>query len=94
MRRPCPRASAPAAALNVEQGDTVPAQGQVVGEFAADQAGADDQHVFRPRDCCLAEHGAQLQVGAQVVDAPAQRCRQGGGQRGLRAVGQHQLVVA
>jgi ribosomal protein L16 Arg81 hydroxylase len=47
--------------LHVEQGDPVAAQGQVVGEFAADQAGADDQHVLWPRDRRLAQRSAQLQ---------------------------------
>jgi hypothetical protein len=56
--------------LHVQQGDAVAAQRQVVGQLAADQACADDQHVL---GCVAQRRFAQLQVGAQVVDAPAQR---------------------
>ena len=76
--------------LHVQQGDAVTAQRQVVGQFAADQAGADDEHVLRG----IAQRRAQLLVGAQVVDAPAQRCRQAGRQGRLRAVRQDEFAVA
>jgi len=68
----------------------VAAQCQVVGQFAADQAGAHDEHPAR----CVPQRGAQALVGLQVVDTPAQRGRQPRGQGSARAMGQHQVLVA
>jgi len=75
--------------LGVEQHGAVPAQSQVVGQLAANQAGADDEHVLWP----AVQRRAQALVGAQVVDAPDQVRRQGLGQLRLGAMGEHQLVV-
>ena len=74
----------------IEQGDAVPAQGEVIGQFTAHQAGAHDHHILGR----VAQGGAQPLVGRQVVDAPAQRGRQRRRQGGVGPVSQHELVVA
>ena len=78
------------ARLHVEQRHAVAFQRQVVCEFTADQAGADDHDVSPPRT----ERFAQTLITGQVVDAPAQLGGQGIGRSRLGAVRQHQMPVA
>jgi hypothetical protein len=52
--------------LHVQQRDAVAAQGQVVGQLAADQARTHDGHVLG----CVTQRGAQAQIRVQVVDEP------------------------